>query len=65
MKNYFWYSERQKVDRKVFGQPTLLFCEINGKVLEYTEWLTIDKKSNYNDAVLLGIGKFHHSGTVK
>ena len=55
----FWYSEKQGNLSSWHNYCTL----DNGKVVEYTEWKNgewLNDKSNWDDAICLGHGVFHH-----
>ena len=75
----FWYSEKQKqavarnarfmTDSSFSGlrprPPRELFARLNdGRVVEYTEMMTDDRKSAFDDAVYLGEGEFSHAGEI-
>ena len=62
MNKYHLYYSRQQQEQantldndscRVFGKLE------NGKIVEYTE-ATLTKHSNWEDAVYLGVGYFHH-----
>jgi len=61
---FFWYSEKQKEVYHLFGHTHKNFCNIGGKIKEYTECKShghLRDCSNYEDAVCLGYGFYTHS----
>lgn len=59
MKGHFWYSEKQKEIAERFGNKAVTYAQINGKVVEYTQWFSSkqNQKPNWEDAVYLGEGQ--------
>ncbi|MBI9071857.1 MAG: hypothetical protein JEY94_09680 [Melioribacteraceae bacterium] len=58
MKGHFWYSKKQKEIGENFGENSATFAKINGKTVEYTQWISgkVKIKPNWDDAVYLGFG---------
>lgn len=76
--NTFWYSEQQKDSYRrmnywpkltafefMMGNKRETFCRLeDGCVVEYTECMPADKKSNWPDAIFCGKGTFARFGKV-
>jgi hypothetical protein len=63
MWGFFFYSEKQAAIRAKHNRPTN-FCETeDGKILQYTEWVSTGVKpfGQWNDYIPLGRAKYHHS----
>jgi hypothetical protein len=53
---YFWYSENMKYSG---GWSNPVYCNINGKVQEYTLWTdTPEHSCGWDDMQLLGFGEY-------
>ncbi len=59
--NIFWFSSKQRDTMAAHGDRSLKYFESkDGRILRYTEWKKNRTPSNFDDAVCLGEGKFHH-----
>jgi hypothetical protein len=62
MWGFFFYSEKQKAIRKEQHRPTN-FCQTeDGRILEYTEWVStgIKPSGKWDDYISLGRARYHH-----
>ncbi len=58
---FFWYSKKQKEIRQQLYFTGKNFCNINGKIKEYTEKKNGRDPSNWDDAIYLGYGFYTYS----
>jgi hypothetical protein len=63
MWGFFFYSEKQKAVRKEHRSPTNFCMTEDGKIHEYTEWVSegIVPSGAWNDYISLGRARYHHS----
>lgn len=59
---HFWFSKIQAENALGWAMYNRAFAIINGKIAEYTEMRGNkgDGTTNFDDAVYLGEGEFHH-----
>lgn len=55
---HFYYSQTQK---QLSNHGWINFAQIDGRIVEYTEWQEERHGSHFDDAVYLGEGEFHHT----
>lgn len=66
---HFYYSEQQDARCREMAERGLCayrqnYALIEGEVVRYSEWINSEHGANFDDAVYLGFGEYHHGDTI-